>query len=230
LLTGMSLWNSIDSLRQTSLVLMWVAGLLAVGAAGATLLRYYVDRRISELTSQAQQAKEELAARAQQEKEEEHRQRQEAAEGELKDFRAREQENRRRHEAAEQELESMRAKAAPRSLPSKAREAMSTFLKNQAKGSVVIKASVNAPDARAYGDEIRTVLTQAGWTVRIDNAMFAGSDIAGVWITVKDPKKAPAAAGLLQNALKAAGVDARGEYDPTMDAPDSEFWLSVGNK
>ena len=107
---------------------------------------------------------------------------------------------------------------------------MSTFLRNQAQGSVVIKASINAPDARAYADEIAAVLTQAGWTVRIDNAMFTGSDIAGVWITVKDPKKAPPAAGLLQNALKAAGIDARGKYDPTMDTPDSEFWLSVGNK
>jgi len=188
------------------------------------------DRRKHEPVAHRRGEKEELASRAQQAKEEEHRQRQEAAEAEVKDLRAREQENRRRHEAAEQELGSIRAKGAPRSLPSKAREAMSTFLRNQAQGSVVIKASINAPDARAYADEIAAVLTQAGWTVRIDNAMFTGSDIAGVWITVKDPKKAPPAAGLLQNALKAAGIDARGKYDPTMDTPDSEFWLSVGNK
>lgn len=215
----MSAWNSIDSLRHLSLVLMWAAALLAVAAAGATWLRYHVDRRVSELSSQAQRAREE-----------EGRRRQEAAEGELQALRAREEESRERHEVAEKELTSLRVKSAPRSLLSEERQALSAFLTSQPKGSVVIKASVNAPDARGYADEIGAVLTDAGWTVRIDNAIFAGRDTVGVWITVKDPKKAPPAAGLLQNALKAAGIDARGQYDAGMGTADDEFWLSVGNR
>ena len=205
-------WNSIDSLRHLSLALMWAAALLAVAAAGATWLRYYVDRRVSELSS------------------EEGRRRQEAADRDLQNLRAEEEESRRRHELAEQELAALRLKSAPRSLSSDGRQAMSAFLTTKPKGSVVIKASVNAADARAYADEIGAVLTAAGWTVRIDNAIFAGGNTVGVWITVKDPKKAPSAVGLLQNALKAAGIDARAHYDPGMGSADDELWLSVGNR
>ncbi len=215
----MSIWNSIDSLRHLSLVLMWAAALLAVAAAGVTWLRYYVDRRVSELSSQAQRLGEE-----------EGRRRQEAAEGELRDLRAEEQESRKRHELAEEELASLRVKSAPRSLSSDEKKAMSAFLTSKPKGSVVIKDSVNASDARGYADEIAAVLTHAGWTVKIDNAIFAGRDTVGVWVTVKDPKKAPPAAGLLQNALKAAGIDARGQYDAGMGTADDEFWLSIGNR
>ena len=198
---------------------MWAAVILAVAAAGATWLRYYVDRRIGELSSQAQEVREE-----------EGRRRQEAAERELQDLRTHDEENRRRHQLAEKELASLRSKAAPRTLPSDARQALAAFLQGKPKGSVVIKASVNAPDARGYAEEVRAVLAQAGWTVRIDNAIFAGPNTLGVWITVKDPNKAPIAAGLLQNALKAAGIEARGQYDPDMGTADNEFWLSVGNR
>lgn len=55
----MSFWNSIESLRSLSASLMWSAALLAMAAAGATWLRYYVDRRVSELSAQAQRLREE---------------------------------------------------------------------------------------------------------------------------------------------------------------------------
>jgi len=198
---------------------MWAAAMLAILAAGSTWLRYHVDRRVSELSSQAQGAREE-----------EGRRRQEAAELKLQALRDREEESRKRHELAEQELSSLRAKAVPRTLPSEGRQAMSAFLLRHPKGSVVIKASVSAPDARGYADQIAAVLEAAGWTVKVDNALFAGPDAAGLWITVRDPEKSPSGAGVLQEALKAAGLEARGQHDATMGTPDDEFWLCVGNR
>lgn len=198
---------------------MWAAAVLAILAAGATWLRYHVDRRVSELSSQAQR-----------ERDKEGRRRQETAELDLKFLRNREEESRKRHELAETELASLRARAAPRSLLSEGKQAISAFLVGHAKGSVVIKASVSSPDARAYADQIAAVLKAAGWTVRVDNALFAGPDTTGLWITVKDAGKASPAAGLLQRALRAAGLDVRGQTDATMGTPDDEFWLCVGNR
>ena len=55
-LTGF--WGSIQSLRSFSHGLMWTAVIFAVLSAGATWLRYYIDRRVGEL-SKAEQAKRE---------------------------------------------------------------------------------------------------------------------------------------------------------------------------
>jgi hypothetical protein len=119
--------------------------------------------------------------------------------------------------------------AAPRSLSADQKAAIVNFLQGQPKGSVTLKASVSAPDARAYADQIATLLGSAGWMTKVDNALFAGPNTAGVWITIKDPQNAPPAAGVLQHALRAAEIEARGEYDPTM-ADVAEVWLSIGSK
>jgi len=155
---AMSFWDDIDSLRQLSLWLMWGAGLLAIAAAGATLLRYYVDQRASELSFQAQLSREEENRQRLQVTEEENRQRQQAAESELKKLRDRDEENRKRHELAEKELTDLRLKSAPRSLSPDGRRIISEFLTNKPKGTVAIAASVNASDAGKYADEIWAVL------------------------------------------------------------------------
>jgi hypothetical protein len=63
----MGVWDSIQSLRSLSHGLMWATALLAMAAAGATWFRYYVDRRIGELSG-AQQAKRDEEARARQDR------------------------------------------------------------------------------------------------------------------------------------------------------------------
>ena len=70
----MEMWNSIDRLKSLSHTLMWATAILAIFAALATGIRYYVDRRASELSSQVQREREaesklqvEVAQREQQE-------------------------------------------------------------------------------------------------------------------------------------------------------------------
>jgi hypothetical protein len=44
------LWDNIDSLRKLSHILMWTAGLFAIFAAFSTVGRYYIDRRVGQLS------------------------------------------------------------------------------------------------------------------------------------------------------------------------------------
>jgi type II secretory pathway pseudopilin PulG len=215
----MSFWSNADVLRQLSHGLMWCALIFAVLAAGATGLRFYVDRRAGELSSASQQVRDEA-----------NQQRLRASEAELQALRDQGQDNQKRHELAEKELATLSAKNEPRTLSPTNRDALLTFLRQQVAGKVVIKASVSTPDARAYGDQIAAALKSAGWSVRIDNALFAGSDTTGLWITVKDQSTSPDGAGVLQAAFKVMGLDARGQIDPAMDAAAGEFWLCIGNR
>jgi hypothetical protein len=121
-------------------------------------------------------------------------------------------------------------KATPRSLTVQQRASFSAALATEPIGAVVIKSSVSAPDARGYAEEIAGVLRKVGWRVKIDNALFGGTDISGLWITVKNSNNVPAAAGSLQRALHQAGIQARGKYDPGLDGTESDVWLSVGIK
>ena len=210
------MWNSIEALRTLSHALIWAAGLLAILAAMATGLRYYVDRRVSDLATAARVMEEQQRDTRQAEREVELRGQLRATELKLQD--------------STKKVTALEEQARPRALTDSQRNQLVVFLRDKPKGRVVIKASATAPDARGYAEEVRDVLAQEGWTVRIDNAIFAGPNSGGVWITDKDPNKAPTTAGLLQNALKAVGIDARGRHDQGMDTVDNEFWLSVGNR
>jgi hypothetical protein len=134
--------------------------------------------------------------------------------------------NRKAAEARAQ-AEQLRQEAAPRALSPTERHQISAFLVGKPVGAFVIKATIIAADARAYGEQIADVFRAAGWTVTIQNAMFGGPNITGLWITVKNGNAAPPAAGVLRHALAAGGITVRGEYDPSM--PD-EVWLSIGGK
>ena len=83
----MGFWDNIQVLRSLSHSLMWGTAILAILAAGATGLRYYIDRRISELSAAAQTAREtKLRADI-----DSAQQRQEAAEAEVVALRTRQQ-------------------------------------------------------------------------------------------------------------------------------------------
>jgi hypothetical protein len=120
--------------------------------------------------------------------------------------------------------------SAPRHLTDAQKSSIVNFLTGLQKGSVMIKASANANDARPYAEEIAALLTdeRLGWTVRVDNAVLTGPDTSGLWITVGDSNPPPVEAGVLQNAFATGGIHLRGMVDPTV--PQGEVWLSVGAK
>ena len=109
------------------------------------------------------------------------------------------------------------------------KKAILAFLANEPKGAFVIKASMTAPDAWSYADQLAEPFRHSGWNVRIDNAMFGGPNVSGVRITIKNPEAVPPSSIVLKNALEAAGITTPAFYDPGV--PDAEeVWLSVGSR
>ena len=131
---------------------------------------------------------------------------------------------------AQTEVVKMKEAALPRHLTEKEKSDLARFLADKPKGKFTIKADSNAKDGRAYADEIAAFFNSAkiGWTVKVDNAIIMGSDVTGVWVSVKDVNTAPEFAGILQNALKADNLPAGGRLDAALAS--DEVWLSVGLK
>jgi hypothetical protein len=131
---------------------------------------------------------------------------------------------------AQTEVGKMKEAALPRHLTEEEKNELAKFLADKPKGNFTIKADTNAKDGHAYADEIAAFFNSAkiGWTVKVDNAIIMGSDVSGMWVSVKDVSTAPEFAGILQNALKAASLPAGGRLDGAL-APE-EVWLSVGLK
>jgi flagellar biosynthesis component FlhA len=65
----MEIWNSIDSLKSLSHSLMWATVTFAILAALATGIRFYVDRRAGELSSEAKRTEAENKEKLQRERE-----------------------------------------------------------------------------------------------------------------------------------------------------------------
>lgn len=134
-----------------------------------------------------------------------------------------------RQKEAEKKLGALEEKQAPRTLTSAQKSGLSGYLSKHPRGRITIKSSINTTDARAYSEQIAAILTQSGWTVQIDNAIFTGTDINGIWITFKTNNAVPAAAGTIYEAFKSAGMPIRAQYDPAIPT-EQELWLSVGAK
>jgi len=207
-------WNSIDAAAR------WhrgfeIAGFVALGLLLLfEVIAYVYGNRKDVLVAAAEQ----VAARAGASQNEEANQQRDAEIAEA---------NRRAAEA-EAQTRQLQQQAAPRALSQVERNRITAFLAGKPAGAFVVKASVVAPDARAYADEIATLFRTAGWDVRVDNAMFTGTGITGLWITVQNGRAAPPAAGVLQGALAAGGLHVRGVEDASREAND--IWLSVGAK
>ena len=131
---------------------------------------------------------------------------------------------------AQTEVEKMKEAALPRHLTEKEKVDMAAFLAGKPKGKFTIKANTNAKDARAYADEITAFFNsdKIGWTVKVDNAIIMGTDLVGLWVSVKNADTAPEFAAILQQALKAAHLSAGGRLDEALAV--DEVWLSVGFK
>ena len=89
-------------------------------------------------------------------------------------------------ETSKMRVSELEARLSPRLLSADQAQIIFTFLQNRTPGTVSIKASMNADDAHHYAEQIAAVLRRAGWTVRIDSAMFGGENVRGAWVTVKN--------------------------------------------
>ncbi len=130
---------------------------------------------------------------------------------------------------AQTQADTLRKQQAPRSLSNEQQQKIRSYLSKCPPGSFEINASINENDARPYAEQIASVFRNSGWSVKITNAMFTGPDVSGLWLTIQDPQRPPRAAVDLNNALGAAGISNRVEYDSTFTDP-MRVTLAVGFK
>lgn len=211
-----------DSIESVSAVAKWfhVAGLVAIVLLALfEVIAYVYDHHKDLLVTAAAVA--ESSARAIHDAES--KKELDAARGEIA-------ETRRESHDAQEEVGKLKEAALPRHLTEKEKGDLAKFLADKPKGKFTIKANTNAKDGRAYADEIAAFFNsdKIGWTVNVDNAIITGTNVIGMWVSVKDVSTAPENAGVLQNALKAANLPADARLDPGM--PPDEVWLIVGLK
>jgi len=106
------------------------------------------------------------------------------------------------------------------------------FLRDQPKGRLLIRIIPTVPDAGNYGVELaRFFKHEAGWTVRVDNSPFKGTDLGGMWLALRSADAIPPATGALHAALAHAHVPVRPQpvWDPGGPA-FNEIWLVIGRK
>jgi hypothetical protein len=130
---------------------------------------------------------------------------------------------------AEEQADALRKQQAPRILTNEQQQKLSSYLSKCPTGAFEINASINENDARPYAEQIASLFRNNGWSVKINNSMFTGPDVSGIWLTIQDPQRAPRAAVDLNNALAAAGISNRVEYDSTFTDP-LRVALSIGFK
>ena len=86
------------------------------------------------------------------------------------------------------------------------------------------------PEIKAYADQIRVMLILAGYNCGETVRTSASSSFSptGVLIVVKDPKRAPAFAGAIQNGLHVVGIEALGAKDGELG--EKEAVVVVGRR
>lgn len=109
------------------------------------------------------------------------------------------------------------------------RAKLRAFLEKQEKGNLVIKANPFVLDAHAYGVQISDAFKQLGWAVRLDNESITGSDVTGMWFTLRGAESIPVGTGALHAALEHAQipVGTQPRWDPK--GPEmNQIWLVIG--
>jgi hypothetical protein len=216
-------WNSIESVTR------WhrgfeIAGFIALGLLLLFEILSYVYGNRKDALSILQQAS--IAEQAKQEQAAHDRQ----AAQDVKTVTGAAQKAADAQKAAEQEAAELRTRLAPRRLSKEQIDKLSSFLDSRPKGTFVIKCSINVDDARQYAEEIAGIFRAKGWTVRIDNAMFSGTNVGGLWITGKNPGPVPMAAQTVFRAFETSGILIRLESDPSLPEETDGFWLCIGHK
>jgi hypothetical protein len=118
---------------------------------------------------------------------------------------------------------------ANRQLSEGQRAKLRAFLEKQEKGNLIIKANPFVLDAHTYGEQIGEAFKQLGWAVRLDDQSVAGSDVAGMWFTLRGAESIPVGTGALHAALEHAQipVGTQPRWDPK--GPEmNQIWLVIG--
>ena len=191
----MEMWNSIDNLRALSHGLMWASAIFAILAALSTGVRYYVDHRAGELSSQAQKASAEIKDQSQREREAALTKQLEAAKREQQEASAKlstlEQKMKGRHLSSEQSstLTSMARKACT-SLP-----------------MVNVTAANSNNEAQVYAAEFVKIFKAAGCASDLSLPIPGLTpDVIGIHIGVRDPQNLSQGAIELSKMLSSIGI------------------------
>lgn len=212
----MKMWDNSEALRGLSHGLMWASATLAVLAAVATGVRYYVDRRVGELSAAArlvEQKSRDLAEAGREAKLQE----------ELRAADLRLQESERLARSAEQTADELRKGAAPRRLSPSQGEAILAAIKQYAGQSCTVVFVNGAPDAEGFARDFADILEQAAWkrSGDVDSNNFS-KDPIGVQVTLNiaymEKRLAPpAGATALAAVLVEVGL-----------APDAQLFVNPG--
>jgi hypothetical protein len=201
----MGFWDNIQVLRSLSHSLMWGAGIFAILAAGATGLRYYIDRRIGELSAAAQAARETRLRT---------------------DIDSAQQ----RQSAAEAEVVALRTRQQPRELSPQQVQLFQTFLREAPGRFVAIESPTGDLEAQRLALQLMSLLRSEGWEAG-DNSVgtvYSNIPIEGIRISVRNLDSSQPHVSILQRAFEAIGMPAKIEVDDTSRQP--AILLFVGHK
>lgn len=189
------MWNSIDNLRALSHGLMWASVIFAIFAALATGVRFYVDSRAEELSSQAQRASAEIKEQSQRELEAALTKQVEVAKHEQQEATAKlstlEQKVKGRHLSPEQGF----------ALTSMARKACTSL------PMVNVTAANSNNEAQIYATEFVKILKAAGCASDLSLPIPGLTpDVIGIHIGVRDPQNLSHGAIELSKILSSIGI------------------------
>jgi hypothetical protein len=135
-----------------------------------------------------------------------------------------------RDTALRQQVTELRVKQAPRQLTETQRAQLASRLAGTPRAKISVSTIPGSVEARQYGEQVKTVLTEAGWEATgVTSNPTWGSSMIGIYILVK-AKEAPTVPAALKlfHALKEIGVQTSQAIGTHL--ADDEMELIVGHK
>ena len=201
----MEFWDNVQVLRSLSHTLVWTTVILSILTTGALGLRYYIDRRIGELSTAAQTARE-------------------------TQLRADIDNARQRQDAAEAEVAALRIRQQPRELSSQQIQLFRTFLREASGRFLAVESPTGDLEAQRLALQLISHLRSEGWETGEHSVSMVHYDIPieGIRISVRDLDSAQPHVSILQRAFEAIGMPAKIKVDDTSIQPP--IVLIVGHK
>lgn len=120
-------------------------------------------------------------------------------------------------------IDQIREKQSPRELDLRQKETLKEMLRGHPQ-KVMVEVLANDKEAAEFGDKLSKALGESGWDAGFVFAVL--TPFSGLTIIVRDAQFPEAA--LLQQALRAVGIEAGGSLDPSMGP--GQIILRVGSK
>ena len=132
--------------------------------------------------------------------------------------------------ATKEEVTAVREQQEPRALNTQQRAKVLEILRAEPKGTIsVLGAAMGDGEALTFATELRQLLQSAGWGVEAFAANWASTwNPVGVILIVRTQEEAPAYAGTLQRAFRAADITAEEMLDAKIQV--GSLRLIVGHK